>query len=80
MVEFPFPLEGAMNDIPKRYLNVEEVAAYLGLSKNTIQRLVDARSIPFTKPGGVDALRFDIKAIDKWMERQAIPAKSQMAV
>ncbi len=60
--------------LPKRYLNIDEVSAYLGLSKNAIYRLVEARNIPFTKPGGLDALRFDVKAIDKWMEKQSVPA------
>ena len=68
-----------MTSIPKRFLNVDEVAHYLGLSKRSIYRLVDHRSIPFSKPGGVDSLRFDIKAIDKWMEKQAIPAKPVVA-
>jgi excisionase family DNA binding protein len=61
--------------LPKRYLTVDEVAAYLGLSKNAIYRLVDARGIPFSKPGGLEALRFDIKAVDKWMERQQVPPR-----
>ncbi len=66
-------MEG-MGAVPKRYLTVDEVAAYLSVSKASIYRLVDARAIPFTKPGGIDSLRFDIKAIDKWMERQSVPA------
>lgn len=61
--------------IPKRYLNVDEVAAYLGFSKASIHRLVDTRAIPFCKPGGLDGLRFDIKAIDKWIERQTVQAR-----
>lgn len=65
--------------VPKRYLNPDEVAAYLGLSKKSIYKLVDARSIPFSKPGGLDSLRFDIKAIDKWMEKQAVPAKPTLS-
>lgn len=62
-------------EMPKRYLNVDEVASYLAISKKAVYRLVDARSIPFTKPGGLDILRFDLKALDKWMEKQSIPAK-----
>lgn len=67
----------ANGGLPKRYLDVDETAAYLGFSKKSIYRMVDSRSIPFSKPGGRDALRFDVKALDKWMERQTIPAKSQ---
>lgn len=63
--------------MPKRYLNPDEVAAYLGFSKKSIYRLVDDRKIPFSKPGGLDSLRFDVKAIDRWMEKQSIPARPQ---
>lgn len=77
VVEFlPSQKEGVMNvDMPKRYVKIEDAATYLGLSKKTIYRLVDSRSIPFTKPGGLDMLRFDLRALDKWMEKQLIPAK-----
>lgn len=65
--------------IPKRYLNPDELAEYLRLSKKTVYRLVDQRLIPFIKPGGVDSLRFDIKAIDKWMEKQMVRAVSPVS-
>lgn len=69
-----------ISTLPKRYLDVREVAQYLGLSVKTIYRLVDDRKIPFVKPGGIDSLRFDIKAIDKWIEKQTVPAKSQLSI
>jgi len=65
------------NNLPKRYLNIDEVAAYIGFSKRSIHRLIETRSIPFCKPGGLGGLRFDIKAIDKWMEKQSVPAMAR---
>lgn len=60
--------------VQPRYLTPDDLAAYLQFSKKTIYRLVDKRAIPFSKPGGIDSLRFDIRAIDKWMEKQQVPA------
>jgi excisionase family DNA binding protein len=89
LVEFFSSLEKRINmnmDIPKRYLTIEELAVYLGFeghdgkpTTKSLYRLVSARSIPFIKPGGLDTLRFDIKAIDKWMEKHAVQAKPQTA-
>ena len=58
-------------DQERRYLNIKEVAAYLGLSKWTIYDLVDKRRIPFI-PLSRKALRFDRFRIDKWMEKKEV--------
>jgi excisionase family DNA binding protein len=50
----------------KRYLKVEELATYLGLSPETIRAWVKKRQIPFYKLGR--AVRFDKHEIDKWLE------------
>lgn len=55
----------------KRFLNVQELANYLGLSRWTIYSLVNKREIPFI-PLSRKALRFDRGHIDKWMERKEI--------
>lgn len=71
-------MEAVNAGLPKRYLNVDEVALYIGVPKSTVYRLVEARNIPFNRVGKA-TLRFDIKAIDKWMERRLVPARSQVA-
>ena len=64
--------------LPKRYLNIDELGTYLDISVNTIYGLVQQRSIPFIRFGGKKLVRFDLKAIDKWMEKQIIPAKPKV--
>ena len=60
----------------KRFMNVIEVAGYLGLSRWTIYDLVSKRSIPFI-PLSRKALRFDRQKIDKWMEKKEVKTLSQ---
>lgn len=55
---------------PKRFLNVKEVAAYLGVSRYTIFRLIRLREIPFIPFGR--ARRFDVQAIDQWLLKRTI--------
>lgn len=58
----------------KRYLNVDEVAAYIGVSKYSIYRWVDRREIPFIPLGRVR--RFDPLAIDAWMSNRTVKIKN----
>ncbi len=60
--------------LPKRYLNIDELAIYLAVPKSTIYAWVQDRSVPFT-PVANRTYRFDIKAIDKWMEKKLVWAK-----
>ena len=60
----------------KRYMDTDEVAEYLGVSKWTIYRLVSVRRIPFIPVASGKDKRFDIKAIDAWMEKNAIRAQA----
>lgn len=48
-------------------MTVEEVAAYLSLSQDTIYEKVKHREIPFTKVGNL--LRFPRPVIDEWLVR-----------
>ena len=57
----------------KRYVNVNDIANYLGMSKPSIYRYAESRKIPFLKIGKV--LRFDVVEIEKWLreyKREAI--------
>lgn len=51
-------------------MDVEEVAAYLGFSVDTIYKKVQAREIPFTRIGNV--LRFTRWSIDAWLDRNTV--------
>ena len=56
-----------------RLLNVEELAQYLNLQKQTIYNWLNQRKISGIKLGGV--WRFDKKEIDKWLKSQARRAR-----
>ena len=51
----------------KTWLNTDEAATYLGLSKNTIYHFVCERRIPFVKMPGSNQVRFSRDEIDQWM-------------
>jgi excisionase family DNA binding protein len=56
-------------------MNVEEVAAYLSFSVDTIYNKVQSRDIPHTRIG--NALRFTKRSIDTWLDRNTLtPAES----
>lgn len=64
----------------KRYLSTNELSDYLGISKWSLYKLVQRRSIPFIpiviegsgKGAGKNLVRFDILEIDKWMKKRAV--------
>ena len=60
-----------LNDpVGKRLLNVEEAARYLGLKVDTVYKKARMRELPSVK---VDrALRFDIQALERYIEQHAI--------
>ena len=55
-----------------RLLNVREAAQYLGLEVDTIYRKARLREVPCVKVGR--ALRFDVKALEQFIEKHAIDA------
>ena len=62
-----------LNDpIGRRLLNVREAAQYLGLEVDTIYRKARLREVPCVKVGR--ALRFDVKALEQFIEKHAIDA------
>ena len=59
------------NDIVgKRLLNVEEAAEYLGLQIDTVYKKSRLRELPSVKVGR--ALRFDLKALERFIEQHTI--------
>lgn len=49
----------------RRYLNVSEVAEYLGLSQSSIRKWIRTGQIPFRRMNG--AIRFDLEEIHQWV-------------
>jgi excisionase family DNA binding protein len=56
--------------IGRRLLNVEETAHYLGLDVDTICRKARLREVPSVKVGR--SLRFDIEALNRFIEQHTI--------
>lgn len=56
--------------VGKRLLNPEEAAAYLGLKVDTVYKKARLRELPSVKVGR--ALRFDVKALERFVEQHTI--------
>jgi excisionase family DNA binding protein len=55
-----------MDEIPSQVLTIDELAAYLKISKSTLYKLVREGKIPSQKVGR--HWRFRKRAIDRWLE------------
>jgi excisionase family DNA binding protein len=53
------------------YMTIEELAAYLKLSEQTIRRWVSNREIPYRKIK--KSVRFRVSEIEKWIEDGSYP-------
>lgn len=56
--------------VGKRLLNVREAALYMGLDVDTVYRKARLRELPSVKVGR--ALRFDLKALEAYVEQHTI--------
>ena len=56
--------------IGKRLLNPAEAAQYLGLKLDTVYKKARLRELPSVKVGR--SLRFDLKALERFVEQHAI--------
>jgi excisionase family DNA binding protein len=56
--------------VGKRLLNVREAARYLGLEVDTVYKKARLRELPSVKVGR--ALRFDVKALERFVELNSI--------
>ena len=52
----------------KRFLNVNEIAEYLTLSRSAIRKWIRTGQIPVVRLNG--AIRFDIDEINRWVSRK----------
>ena len=62
--------EMVLNGIGRRLLNVREAAQYLGLEVDTVYKKSRLREVPCVKVGR--ALRFDVKALERFIEQHTI--------
>lgn len=65
-------LDGRIKKIPelRRLITAKEAGQYLSISTDTIYRLASLKKIPYIKIG--DRVLFDIKALDRWIEKNMI--------
>ena len=61
---------GLNETVGKRLLNVREAARYLGLEVDTVYKKARLRELPSVKVGR--ALRFDVNALDRYIEQHTI--------
>lgn len=52
----------------KRFLNVNEIAEYLTLSRSAIRKWIRTGQIPVVRLNG--AIRFDIDEINRWVSKK----------
>lgn len=60
----------ATGSIGRRLLNVREAAQYLDLEVDTVYRKSRLREVPCVKVGR--ALKFDVRALDRYIEQHTI--------
>ncbi len=61
---------GSNGGVGKRLLNAREAALYLGLEVDTVYKKARLRELPSVKVGR--ALRFDVKALERFVEAHTI--------
>lgn len=54
----------------RRYLNIRELAEYMGISKGTLYVWVCQKRIPYVKISNL--LRFDLREIDGWLKDRRV--------
>ena len=64
--------KGNNGGVGKRLLNAREAAQYLGLEVGTVYKKSRLRELPSVKVG--NALRFDVRALDLYIEEHTIQA------
>ena len=57
------------SNIQPNLLAIDEVAKFLGISKDTIYKMVNQRRIPYVKFRRL--LRFELDALDSWIRQHA---------
>src|SRR3972149_6484274 len=68
-------MDDRMKKIPelRRLITAKEASQYLSLSTDTVYRMASLKKLPYLKIG--DRVLFDVKALDRWIERRMIREK-----
>jgi excisionase family DNA binding protein len=53
-----------------RFIDVSDLAEYVGLSTHTIYTMVSQRRIPYVKVGRL--VRFDLGLLDAWLKQHTV--------
>ena len=56
--------------ISRRLVNVQEAAAYTGLSPHTLYTMVSQRRVPYVKLGRLT--KFDLSQLEQWIEAHTV--------
>jgi excisionase family DNA binding protein len=56
--------------LEKRFLNMDECAEFLGVTKGTLYAWVCYRKIPYLKVGRL--VKFDLRSIEEWLKARAV--------
>lgn len=56
--------------LERRYVNIKELAEYLGIKHGTVYAWVCYKKIPYIKMGRL--VKFDLRRIDEWVSQQAV--------
>lgn len=62
--------------VPRRYLDTQGVADYLGVSQQAIRMRVHRRQMPFILIGR--RLYFDLRELDKWMQQSVVVGAARL--
>jgi excisionase family DNA binding protein len=60
---------------PASLMNVEEAAAFLGLTEKSVRKRVEQRTIPFIKVGAL--LRFKRTQLDAWLDANSFDPEGE---
>lgn len=60
---------------PPALMTVDEVATYLGMTPAAVRQMVYRRQLPFVRLG-TRRLRFEVDAINAWLDDQRVEACS----
>lgn len=63
---------------PKKYMNVQELSEYVGISKWMIYKYIKNREIPFIPFGRL--VRFDRLAVEKWAQSRMVRGRGRGGV
>jgi len=68
-------MDDRMKKIPelRRLITAKEASQFLSLSTDTVYRMASMKKLPYLKIG--DRVLFDVKALDRWIEKHTIREK-----